>query len=48
MINSSLDSTTAYTDNTVASGQTYYYVVTAVDSNSNERSNQTQAAIPNP
>jgi hypothetical protein len=46
----SLDGTTAYTDNTVASGQTYYYVATAVDSNSNESgySNQTQAAIPNP
>jgi hypothetical protein len=46
----SLDGTTAYTDNTVASGQTYYYVATAVDSNSNESgySNQTQAGIPSP
>ena len=46
----SLDGTTAYTDNTVVSGQTYYYVATAVDSNSNESgySNQTQAVIPNP
>jgi len=50
MINSSLDSTSAYADATVASGQTYYYVVTAVDSSSNESgySNQTQAVIPSP
>jgi hypothetical protein len=50
MINSSLDGTTAYTDNTVVSGQTYYYVVTSVDGNSNESgySNQVQAIIPNP
>jgi len=50
VINSSLDSTTAYTDSTVASGQTYYYVVTSVDGNSNESgySNQTQAVIPSP
>jgi hypothetical protein len=50
IINSSLDSTTAYTDATVVSGQTYYYVVTAVNANSNESgySTQTQAVIPNP
>jgi len=50
MINSALDSTTAYTDATVVSGQTYYYAVTAVDGSSNESgySNQTQAVIPNP
>jgi hypothetical protein len=50
MINTSLDSTTAYTDSTVVSGQTYYYVATAVDGNSNESaySNQTQAVIPTP
>ena len=50
MINSSLDSTTAYPDSTVVSGQTYYYVATAVDSNGIESgySNQTQAIIPNP
>jgi hypothetical protein len=49
-INSSLDATTAYTDNTVTSGLTYYYVATAVDSSSNESgySNQTQAIIPTP
>ena len=50
MINSSLDSTTAYTDSTVASGQTYYYVATAVDGNSDESgySSQAQAVIPTP
>jgi fibronectin type 3 domain-containing protein len=50
MINSSLDGTTAYTDNTVVSGQTYYYVATAVNSASQESgySNQAQAIIPNP
>ncbi len=50
VINSSLESTTAYTDDTVVSGQTYYYVVTAVDSDSNESgySNQAQAVIPSP
>jgi fibronectin type 3 domain-containing protein len=48
MINGSLDSGTAYTDNTVVSGTTYYYVATAVDASSNESaySNQTQAVIP--
>ena len=50
MINSSLDGTSAYTDNTVVSGETYYYVATAVDSESQESgySNETQAVIPNP
>jgi fibronectin type 3 domain-containing protein len=50
MINSSLDGSTAYTDNTVVSGQTYYYVATAVDSGSNESaySGQVQAVIPSP
>jgi fibronectin type 3 domain-containing protein len=50
MINSSLDGTTAYTDNTVVSGRTYYYVATAVDASSNESgySNQATAVIPNP
>jgi fibronectin type 3 domain-containing protein len=50
MINSSLDGTTAYTDSTVASGQTYYYVATAVDASSNESgySNEATAVIPNP
>ena len=31
MINTSLDSTTAYTDSSVVSGDTYYYVATAVN-----------------
>jgi fibronectin type 3 domain-containing protein len=50
MINSSLDGTTAYTDSTVISGQTYYYVATAVDASSNESaySNQVQAVVPTP
>jgi hypothetical protein len=50
MINASLDGSSAYTDNTVVSGQTYYYVATAVDSGSQESgySNETQAVIPNP
>jgi hypothetical protein len=50
MINSSPDGTTSYTDNSVVAGQTYFYVATAVDSNSNESgySNQAQAVVPNP
>ncbi len=49
MINSSLDSTTNYSDSTVVSG-TYYYVATAVNSESQESaySNQVTAIIPNP
>jgi fibronectin type 3 domain-containing protein len=48
MINSS--GTTAYADNTVVSGQTYYYVAAAVNDSSNESgySNETQAVVPNP
>lgn len=48
MINTSLDGTTAYTDTAVVSGQTYYYVCTAVNSESQESgySNQATAAIP--
>jgi Abnormal spindle-like microcephaly-assoc'd, ASPM-SPD-2-Hydin len=50
MVNPSLNDSTAYTDNTVVSGQTYYYVATAVDDQSQESgySNETQAVIPNP
>ncbi len=50
MINTSPDSTTAYTDSTVVSGQTYYYVATAVNSESEESgySNQATAVIPTP
>jgi hypothetical protein len=47
-INSSLDTATVYTDNTVISGQTYYYATTAVDSSGLESgySNLAQAIIP--
>jgi fibronectin type 3 domain-containing protein len=50
MINTSPDSATAYTDSTVVSGQTYYYVATAVNSESEEGgySNQATAVIPTP
>jgi fibronectin type 3 domain-containing protein len=48
MINTSLDGTTAYTDSTVVSGQTYYYVATTVNASSEESgySNQVQVVIP--
>jgi len=47
-LNSSLDATTTFTDSSVLSGQTYYYVATAVDSNNVESvySNQVTAIIP--
>ncbi len=50
MINTSLDGTTAYTDSTVVSGQTYYYVTTTVNASLQEGgySNQAQAVIPTP
>jgi fibronectin type 3 domain-containing protein len=46
MINSSL--TPAFTDNNIASGQTYYYVVTEIDSSGNQStySNQATAVVP--
>jgi len=49
-INSSLDSSTLYTDSTVQSGRTYYYVSTAVDATGMESgySNQLQMVIPSP
>lgn len=49
-INSSLITSTTYTDNTVQAGDTYYYVTTAVDSSGVESSysNQATAAIPSP
>ncbi len=49
-LNSSLVAGTTYTDNTVAAGQTHYYVVTAVDSSNIESvfSNQVQAVVPSP
>jgi len=50
MINSSLDDATSYIDSTVVSGNTYYYVTTAVNSESQQSgySNQATAVIPNP
>lgn len=47
-INSALVAGTTYTDGTVASGQTYFYVVTAVNNSSLESnySNQASASIP--
>jgi hypothetical protein len=47
-LNSALQLTTNYTDSQVASGSTYYYVATSVDSNDAESvySNQTQAVVP--
>jgi len=47
-INSSLVGALTYTDSTVQSGTTYYYVITAVDSSGTESvfSNQVSAAIP--
>ncbi len=47
-LNSSLDPSTAFTDSTVASAHTYYYVTTAVNSSGVESgySNQVQVAVP--
>jgi fibronectin type 3 domain-containing protein len=47
-INPSLVAVLNYTDLTVQSGTTYFYVTTAVDSSSNEStySNEVSAAIP--
>jgi predicted aspartyl protease len=49
-INSVLDASTLYSDTSVADGQTYYYVTTAVSSSNEESaySNQTEAVIPPP
>lgn len=46
----SLGTTTTYMDTTVVSGNTYYYVVTAIDSkgSASTNSNQSQAVIPTP
>lgn len=48
LLNSSLLSSTNYTDSSVQSGATYYYVSTAVDSNNVESSysNEANASIP--
>jgi len=47
-INSSLVAVLSYTDSTVQSGTTYFYVTTAVDSTGNESmySNEVSAPIP--
>ncbi|HTZ97560.1 MAG TPA: choice-of-anchor D domain-containing protein [Terriglobales bacterium] len=47
-LNSTLEPATAYTDTTVLSGTTYYYVATSVDSNNVESvfSNQAVAQVP--
>ena len=47
-INTSLVSGLTYTDSSVTSGTTYFYVTTAVDSSGNESgfSNQATAVIP--
>jgi hypothetical protein len=48
-VNSAADASTSYSDSTVANGQVYYYVVTAVDSSNIESaySNQVSVTIPN-
>lgn len=50
VINGSTDTSTTYTDSSVQAGQTYYYVVTAVDGSGTEsvNSNQAQAVVPTP
>jgi hypothetical protein len=49
-INTVLTATTSYTDSTVSAGATYYYVVTAVDSNNVESSysNEVRVVITSP
>jgi hypothetical protein len=50
-LNSTPVSATSYTDSTVQSGQTYYYVATAVDASGNESSYSAppaQAVVPSP
>jgi fibronectin type 3 domain-containing protein len=50
LLNSTPTSSLTYTDMAVTAGQTYYYVVTAVDSNGMESivSNEVSATIPTP
>ncbi len=49
-INTTLDSSTNYTDSTVVAGNTYYYVTTAVNAQGQQSgySNVTEAVIPSP
>jgi hypothetical protein len=44
-INTTLDSSTAYTDSTVVSGLTYYYAATSVNSSGQESSYSTPVAV---
>ena len=48
MVNPVLEASTTFTDSNVTAGQTYYYVVTSVDSSSHESgySNEAKAAVP--
>jgi len=50
IVNSSLVAATTFTDSTVLAGQTYYYVCTAVDNNSNQStySDEAIATVPSP
>jgi fibronectin type 3 domain-containing protein len=47
-LNCALDTTSAYTDNTVVAGTTYYYAATAVNSSGEESAYSTpvEVAIP--
>jgi fibronectin type 3 domain-containing protein len=49
-LNASLVAVVSYSDSAVQAGQTYFYVVTAVDNNNNESTYSTaaQATIPTP
>jgi fibronectin type 3 domain-containing protein len=49
-INSLVDATTTFTDTTVQAGQTYYWVVTAVNSSNAQStySNEVSGTIPTP
>jgi hypothetical protein len=48
-VNAAVITAASYTDSTVPSGQTFYYVATAVDSSGDESiySNEAQAVVPN-
>jgi hypothetical protein len=45
LVNSSVETQTAYTDNTVQTGQTYDYVVESVDASGNESAPSTMASV---
>jgi len=47
-LNSSVISETTYTDSSAASGQTYYYVATEVDSEGDESTYSDQVTMPIP